>query len=76
MVEFETPANAEGLGTASRLLKNGDPIDGVAILYGEEPNLLQLSVRLTPDTADLAHVIVHETETEATRFDAADQIHK
>ena len=44
----------------------------LAILYGEDPNLLQVSVRLTPDTADLAPVILHETEREARRVDAAD----
>lgn len=76
IVEFETPANAEGLGTASRLLRNGNPISGVAILYGEEPNLLQLSLRLTPDTVDLAPMILRESETEVARFDAADQTQK
>ncbi len=73
IVEFETPANADGLGTASRLQKNGTPVSGVAILYGEEPNLLQLSLRLTPETVDLAPMILHESETAAARLDAADK---
>jgi hypothetical protein len=37
IVEFRTPANKDGLGTASRLQKNHSPISGVAILFGEEP---------------------------------------
>lgn len=73
IVEYETPANADGLGTASWLLRNGHPISGLAILYGEEPNLLQLSLRLPPDSVDLAPVILHETEREAARLDAADR---
>lgn len=69
IVEFQTPADTDGLGTASRLVRNGTPISGVAILYGEEPNLLQLSLRLTSDTADLAPTIVLVTEGEAARFE-------
>lgn len=42
VVEFETPANKTGLGTQSRLAANSSPIHGVAILFGEEPNLVQL----------------------------------
>jgi len=63
-VEFLTPANTEGLGTQSRLLKNGDPINGVAILFGEDSNLLQLSVRLPTDLRYLAPIIISQTERE------------
>lgn len=76
IVEFKTPANADGLGTASWLLRNGHPISGLAILYGEEPNLMQISLRLTPDTVDLAPVILHEIERDAARLDTADQSQK
>lgn len=31
MVEFETLANTEGLGTRSRMQKNGGPVRGVVI---------------------------------------------
>jgi hypothetical protein len=34
-VDYETPADAIGLGTQSLLQKNGDPIRGVALLVGE-----------------------------------------
>jgi len=64
VVEFLTPANTEGLGTQSRLLKNGDPINGVAILFGEDSNLLQLSVRLPTDLRYLAPIIISQTERE------------
>jgi len=62
IVEFQTPGNSEGLGTQSRLLKSASPINGVAILIGPEPNLVQLSMRLTPDTDDLARFIVQQLE--------------
>ncbi|HWJ48062.1 MAG TPA: hypothetical protein VNS62_10435 [Candidatus Udaeobacter sp.] len=68
IVEFRTPAQTEGLGTASRLQKNDSPICGVAILFGEEPKLLQLSVRLPSETSDLAQLIVEQTEPEAARL--------
>jgi hypothetical protein len=45
-VEYETPAHTDGLGTASRLQKNADPIRGAAILVGPDTDLLSLSVRL------------------------------
>jgi hypothetical protein len=62
MVEFQTPANAEGMGTASRLRKNGDPISGVVILSGEVSNLLHLSVRLPHEMVDLVSLIVQQAE--------------
>lgn len=65
VVEFVTGANTDGLGTQSRLLKNGDPISGVAILLGEEPNLVQLSVRLPANLQNLASAIVKQVEQEA-----------
>jgi hypothetical protein len=68
VVEFATPPRAEGLGTASRLQKSDIPIIGVAILEGEEPNLVRLWVRLPLETNDLAQFIIQETEQEAARF--------
>jgi hypothetical protein len=65
IVEFRTPAQTEGLGTASRLQKSDNPISGVAILFGEEPSLLQLSVRLPLETSDLTELIVGQAEREA-----------
>lgn len=70
IVEFLTPAHIDGLGTASRLQKNDNPISGAAILFGEEPNLLQLSVRLPRQASDLTQFIIQQTERETAHFDA------
>jgi len=64
IVEFETPANAEGLGTDSRLLKNGSLICGMLRLVGEEPNLVHLSLRLPAANADLTKAIIEHAEHE------------
>ncbi len=69
VVEFLTPAHADGLGTASRLQKNDSPISGVVILFGEEPNLLQLSVRLREKDSNLTQFIIQWTEQEVAHFD-------
>ncbi len=61
VVEFETPANTEGLGTESRLQMNASPIDGVAIIIGGETDLVQLSARLGQDR-DLIPIIVRQVE--------------
>ena len=62
IVEYSTPAESEGLGTQS-WLKRGGPIQGVAILAaGDEPDLTLLSVRLPPNMAALAPVIVRQAE--------------
>ena len=58
MVEYRTPAQTEGLGTRSMLKKNGDPIDGVAILTGDTPDLRLLSVRLPSNKNGLAAVVL------------------
>jgi hypothetical protein len=65
MVEYATPANADGLGTDSRLIKSGHPIRGVAILVGETPDLVHLAVRLLPDLSDLASPIIQQLEGDA-----------
>lgn len=67
MVEYETPANTEGLGTNSRLKKNAYPISGAAILIGDTPDLMLLAVRLSPDLTDLASPIVQQLERDAER---------
>lgn len=65
VVEFETPANTEGLGTMSYLQKSANLIRGVAILHGEAPySSVQLSMRLSEDTQDLSEIILLETEHE------------
>jgi hypothetical protein len=67
VVEYRTPALADGLGTHSSLKKNGSPIEGVAILSGEPPDLILLSVRLPRKIAGLTPVIVRQVELEVSR---------
>lgn len=67
MVEYRTPAQTDGLGTRFWLPKNGSPIDGAAILIGQTPDLLLLSVRLPPDLARLTTAIVRKLERDSTR---------
>jgi hypothetical protein len=62
IVEYQTPAHSEGLGTVGQLQKNDDPIYGVAILQGKTPDLLLLTVRLPPDKHDLAAPIIQQIE--------------
>jgi len=64
VVEYKTPPQTEGLGTHSSLLKNGSPIEGVAILIGQTPDLLLLSVRLPPDLTGLTSAIVRQVESD------------
>ncbi|WP_263417507.1 hypothetical protein [Terriglobus albidus] len=63
-VEFQTPANTDGLGTMSRLRKSAQPITGVIVLTGETPDAIHLSVRLSPNQASLAPYIIRRLETE------------
>jgi hypothetical protein len=66
VVEFETPAQADGLGTHSWLKKNDSPIRGVAILDGSTPDLLLLAVRLPVDVSGLTPVIIHQPVRDAS----------
>lgn len=65
VVEYQTPPQQDGLGTNSRLKKNETPISGVAILRERTPNLVLLAVRLSPDLADLAQMIIRQVERDA-----------
>jgi hypothetical protein len=64
-VEFQTPANADGLGTHSQLVKGDQPIQGVAILYGPDTSLLQVSMRLPADKSGLSGAIIKQAESDA-----------
>jgi len=64
-VEFETPANAAGLGTDSRLLPNASPIDGVDLISGQDTDLIQLSARVSAKDRDLIPLIVKQVESGA-----------
>lgn len=72
VVEFETPGQKDGLGTASRLQKNEDPIRGVAILRGQAPDLVQAFIRLTGDPSHLSFLIVRQLERETVHTHAAE----
>ena len=64
VVEYETPASNEGLGTFGRLKESQDPILGVAILRGETPDLVLLAVRLPANLTNLATPIMQRVEEE------------
>jgi hypothetical protein len=65
IVEFETPANTDGLGTNSRLQKNASSIKGVAIIGGADTNLTLLSARVSESENDLIPAMVGQAEKEA-----------
>jgi len=69
IVEYQTPADKDGLGTQSYLRKNASAIKGVAILWGEELDLLFLSARLPQELDDLTPVIIHQVESDAKHPD-------
>jgi hypothetical protein len=60
LVRFQTPPHSEGLGTMGHFKANDDPIDGAAILQGQNPDLLMLRVRLPEKQRDLAPVIIQD----------------
>jgi hypothetical protein len=65
VVEFQTPAHSEGLGTVNQLKQSDEPIDGVAILQGETPDLLLVTVRLPPEVNELTSQIIQQVERES-----------
>jgi len=48
--------------------KDSSPIEGVAILIGQIPDALLLSVRLPPDLKGLASTIIRQVERDAARI--------
>jgi hypothetical protein len=64
LVEFETPANTDGLGTSDRLQKNSLPIAGMATLKDspDGPDFFLLTVRLPANQAALAPAIIAQAE--------------
>ncbi len=64
LVEFETPANMDGLGTSGQLQKSALPIEGMAKLEdtADGPDFYLLSVRLPANQAALAPAIVSQAE--------------
>jgi hypothetical protein len=68
VVEYQTPANAVGLGTDTnlnlRLAPGADAVSGVAILSGDAPDLSQATVRLPAALQSLAGDIVQKYEAD------------
>ena len=64
MVQYQTPPHSQGLGTDSSLQADEYPINGVAILEGQAPDVLILNVRLPPDMNDLASHIISSSISE------------
>jgi len=60
IVEYQTPPHSEGLGTLNSLQANNYPINGVAILKGQAPDLLHLRVRLPAGLNDLTSQIIQQ----------------
>lgn len=56
-VSFETPANTDGAGTMSLLVKSEDPIQGVAKM-DDDNDATMLVVRLNAGLRDLAPTIL------------------
>ena len=65
LVEYQTPAEMDGLGTYFWLTKSTLPVGGAALLVGNEMDLALLSIRLPADLNALARTIVHQFEREA-----------
>jgi len=68
-VEFETPANTVGMGTKSRLVPNGDPIRGLAMMTSKN-DLVLLAVRVPTDQRDLATTIMGSVRQAKASFAA------
>ena len=67
LVEYRTPAQTEGLGTFSSAMSKGPlPIEGAAIIVGDEPDLALLSVRLPPELNRLTATLIRQFERDAS----------
>jgi hypothetical protein len=61
-VEYETPANANGLGTFYQVQPNSEPIFGVAALVGHSPDLVFVAMRVPENDRDLRRPILEQVE--------------
>ena len=64
VVEYETAPHSKGLGTDAGLTADDNPIQGIAILEGEYPDVVLVAVRLPADMKDLAFDIIQQVERE------------
>ncbi len=71
MVEYRTPAGKDGLGAVAPLQKSEWPTEGLAILLGKPPSLLQVAIRLPRDARGLASAITGQFKRDAARMSAA-----
>jgi hypothetical protein len=64
IVEYETPPRTEGLGTFAQVKPTDDPIRGVAVLRGTEPDLdlVLISMRLPSNMTDLGSPIIQKIQ--------------
>jgi len=67
IVEYETPANTDGLGTQPGIMKDSLPIAGVAVLSGKAPDAELLTVRLPTKLKLLAPAIVQQLEEDLAK---------
>ncbi len=65
VVEYQTPGFAEGLGTEPGLKEDADSITGVAIITGEDTDLIKLAARLPKSYSALTPVLVRQIEQDA-----------
>ena len=68
IVQFSTVPNQAGLGIALRLKPSHLPVDGIAILVGDTPDLLQVIVRVEPQLTSLKPHILRQVEIDARRL--------
>lgn len=65
VVVYRTPGGMEGLETDGWLKKETWPIDGVVVLVGDMPDLVQVNVRLTERLRWLAPFVLGEAVRES-----------
>ena len=58
VVEYETSADSEGLGTSLQMRPGTNPIRGITILQMPNPTLLHLALRLPQSMKDLEPIII------------------
>jgi hypothetical protein len=63
LVEYETPARAEGLGVHSSLRESDEAIRGMVSIGGDAANAEFLAVRLPKNLAALTRVIIQHVES-------------
>ena len=71
LVEFTTPAHADGIGTMSRLTPSDHPIRGLASLdVAGDMSLERLIVRLPPNLEELSRTLIDFEEDEIRNSNA------